>query len=93
MCVGLRVLDFTSPRYFSFLPATAFNEIRSKPGGHELSVRINVLPLAQPDASLESRIEEADSVLAGREGSIFRQASKFFHLRAFGGSMVSRFIH
>lgn len=54
--------------------APSFNEARDKPGGHELSVRFNLLPLASPDASLETRIQEVDDKLSRDEGNIFEQA-------------------
>lgn len=53
---------------------TSFREAHGEPGGHELTARINLLPAASPDASLESKIQAIEARRSRHEGDIFRQA-------------------
>jgi hypothetical protein len=54
----------------SFIQAQA----SGKPGGHELTARINVLPAKGPDASAEARIKAIERKRAREENTIFNQA-------------------
>lgn len=54
--------------------ALSFNEVRDKPGGHELTARINVLPTSSPDPSLERKVQEIEDKRTRDEGKLFQQA-------------------
>lgn len=56
------------------LRAMSFHESRSTLGGHELSARINILPIASPNPSLEININEIETKRASDEGKMFDQA-------------------
>lgn len=45
-----------------------------QPTGHELTARINLLPVKQPDASLERNINELEQKRTKDEGKVFEQA-------------------
>lgn len=53
---------------------TSFREARREPGGHEITARINLLPAASPDATLEQPIKRMEGQRSRHEGDIFRQA-------------------
>jgi len=53
--------------------ATQFQELRVV-DGHEMTARINVLPVLQPDAALEANIRELEEKRTTHEGKIFDQA-------------------
>jgi hypothetical protein len=55
-------------------PATSFRESHGEPGGHELTVKINLLPAASPDAAFESKIKAIEGKRSRGEADIFRQA-------------------
>lgn len=52
----------------------SLREARRDPGGHELTARINLLPIASPDASLEQHIKAIERKRSRDEGSLFKQA-------------------
>lgn len=52
----------------------SLREARQQLGGHELTARIDVLPLPSPDALIESGIEAIERKRSRDEGNIFRQA-------------------
>lgn len=54
--------------------ATMLREARGKPGGHEMTARINLLPIPSPDPTLESKIQEIENKRSKDEGAVFRQA-------------------
>lgn len=56
--------------------AAAFIQAQAsgKPGGHELTARINVLPAHGPDASVEARIKAIEKKRSREEITIFDQA-------------------
>lgn len=45
-----------------------------QPTGHELTARINLLPVKKPDASLERNIHEIEKKRTRDEGKVFKQA-------------------
>ncbi len=63
------------------LQATSFNEVRGKPGGHELTARINILPIRSPDPSLESHVQEIEDKRSKDERNMFRQVGKLVSTR------------
>jgi len=48
--------------------------VSHQPTGHELTARINLLPVKQPDASLERNIKEIERKRTKDEGQLFKQA-------------------
>jgi len=54
--------------------APSLREARRDPGGHELTARINLFPVASPDGSLEQHIKAIERKRSRDEGSIFKQA-------------------
>jgi len=50
-----------------------FLEVRSRLG-HELTARINLLPIGAPDSSLETNIKKIENKRTKHEGAIFEQA-------------------
>lgn len=54
--------------------ATSFREGARTLGGHELAARVNVLPIAAPEASLETNIEKIEQKRTTDEGKLFEQA-------------------
>jgi len=53
--------------------APSFREVRGS-GGHEVATRINVLPVASPDASLEPEIEALERKRSDEEAALFKEA-------------------
>ena len=47
--------------------------VSHQPTGHELTARINLLPVKQPDASLERNIKEIERKRTKDEGQLFKQ--------------------
>lgn len=61
-------------KHFNGVPSLSLREARREPGGHELTARINLLPVSSPAASLESHIKDIERKRTRDEGNIFRQA-------------------
>lgn len=54
--------------------ASALQQARSKPGGHELTARINLLPQAPLDPSLETDVKRIEQKREKDERNMFREA-------------------
>jgi len=64
----------TGHKRFNSAQSPSLREARRELGGHELTARINVLPLSSPASSIESRIESIERKRSRDEGNIFKQA-------------------